>query len=104
MGARDPATHLEASSVLRELARQRDEVVESSADAFAFLRKHGFDVVAREIGKLIELQGSDTTVITGLRTIEEIEALQEMSGAPFSVIGVGPARDQTLLLRPLTAS
>ncbi len=33
-----------------------------------------------------------------------IEALQEMSGAPFSVIGVGPARDQTLLLRPLTAS
>ncbi|HEY5051614.1 MAG TPA: adenylosuccinate synthase, partial [Acidothermaceae bacterium] len=32
-----------------------------------------------------------------------LEALQEMSGAPFSVIGVGPARDQTLLLRPLTA-
>ena len=31
-----------------------------------------------------------------------IEALQEMSGAPFSVIGVGPARDQSLLLRPLT--
>ena len=30
-----------------------------------------------------------------------IEALQAMSGAPFSVIGVGPARDQTLQLRPL---
>jgi adenylosuccinate synthase len=30
-----------------------------------------------------------------------IEALQDMSGAPFSVIGVGPARDQTLQLRPL---
>jgi adenylosuccinate synthase len=31
-----------------------------------------------------------------------IEALQDMSGAPFSVIGVGPARDQSLQLRPLT--
>jgi len=30
-----------------------------------------------------------------------IEALQAMSGAPFSVIGVGPARDQTLQLRSL---
>ena len=30
-----------------------------------------------------------------------IEALQAMSGAPFSVVGVGPARDQTLQLRPL---
>jgi adenylosuccinate synthase len=30
-----------------------------------------------------------------------IEALQEMSGAPFSVVGVGPARDQTLQLRAL---
>jgi len=30
-----------------------------------------------------------------------IEALQAMSGVPFSVVGVGPARDQTLQLRPL---
>jgi len=30
-----------------------------------------------------------------------IEALQAMSGAPFSVVGVGPARDQTLQLRAL---
>jgi adenylosuccinate synthase len=30
-----------------------------------------------------------------------IEALQDMSGAPFSVVGVGPARDQTLQLRAL---
>jgi inosine/xanthosine triphosphate pyrophosphatase family protein/dephospho-CoA kinase len=72
------AMHLEASSVLRDLARKRDEVVETSADAIAFLRKHGFGVVAREIGKLIELQGATMTVITGLRTIEEIETLQDM--------------------------
>jgi adenylosuccinate synthase len=31
-----------------------------------------------------------------------VEALQQMSGAPFSVIGVGPDRDQTLQLRDLT--
>ena len=30
-----------------------------------------------------------------------VEALQQMSGAPFSVIGVGPDRDQTLQLRSL---
>jgi inosine/xanthosine triphosphate pyrophosphatase family protein/dephospho-CoA kinase len=72
------AMHLEASSILREVASNRGEVVQSSADAIAFLRKHGFDVVAREIGKLIELRGSNTTVITGLRTIEEIEALHEI--------------------------
>jgi adenylosuccinate synthase len=30
-----------------------------------------------------------------------VEALEEMSGAPFSVIGVGPARDQTIQLRSL---
>ena len=31
-----------------------------------------------------------------------VEALQDMSGAPFSVVGVGPARDHTLQLRPLS--
>jgi adenylosuccinate synthase len=30
-----------------------------------------------------------------------VEALEAMSGAPFSVIGVGPARDQTIQLRSL---
>ncbi len=31
-----------------------------------------------------------------------IDVLQQMSGAPFSVIGVGPARDETIQLRELT--
>jgi adenylosuccinate synthase len=30
-----------------------------------------------------------------------VTALEEMSGAPFSSIGVGPDREQTLELRPL---
>ena len=30
-----------------------------------------------------------------------VRALEEMSGAPFASIGVGPDREQTLELRPL---
>jgi adenylosuccinate synthase len=30
-----------------------------------------------------------------------VRALEEMSGAPFSAVGVGPEREQTLVLRPL---
>ncbi len=48
--------------------------------------------------------------ITGARSLRDlpanarayIEALEEMSGAPMSAIGVGPGRDQTVVIRPLT--
>ncbi len=33
-----------------------------------------------------------------------LDALAEMIGAPVTAVGVGPRRDQTLLLRPMTAS
>jgi len=47
--------------------------------------------------------------ISGARTFEDlpvnaqryVRALEEMSGAPFSSVGVGPDREQTLVLRPL---
>ncbi|HEY3683396.1 MAG TPA: adenylosuccinate synthase [Streptosporangiaceae bacterium] len=47
--------------------------------------------------------------ITGAKTFEDlppaarryVEALEEMSRAPVSAIGVGPGRDQTLQIRPL---
>ena len=47
--------------------------------------------------------------ITGCRTFDDlpataqsyVRALEAMSGAPFSAIGVGPGRDQTIELRPL---
>jgi adenylosuccinate synthase len=32
---------------------------------------------------------------------EYIRALEEMSGAPMSAVGVGPGRDQTIEIRPL---
>jgi adenylosuccinate synthase len=47
--------------------------------------------------------------ISGCRTFDDlpvnaqryVRALEEMSGAPFSSVGVGPDREQTLVLRPL---
>ena len=50
-----------------------------------------------------------TEDITGCRTFEDlpknaqlyVRALEQMSGAPFSSVGVGPDREQTLELRPL---
>ncbi len=50
-----------------------------------------------------------TEDITSARTLEElpktaqayVAALEQMSGAPFASIGVGPDREQTLELRPL---
>jgi adenylosuccinate synthase len=47
--------------------------------------------------------------ITGCRTFEQlpanaqayVRALEQLSGAPFASIGVGPDREQTLSLRPL---
>ncbi|MFI6791009.1 adenylosuccinate synthase [Nonomuraea sp. NPDC050383] len=48
--------------------------------------------------------------ISGAKTFEDlprnaqdyVRALEKMSGAPISAVGVGPARDATLVLRPLT--
>jgi adenylosuccinate synthase len=56
-----------------------------------------------------ELFDGWTEDITGARRFEElpknaqlyIRALEEMSGAPFSSVGIGPDREQTLELRPL---
>ncbi|MCW2621269.1 MAG: adenylosuccinate synthase [Frankiales bacterium] len=50
-----------------------------------------------------------TEDLTGARTFEDlpenaqlyVRALEKMSGAPFSSIGIGPDREQTLELRPL---
>jgi adenylosuccinate synthase len=47
--------------------------------------------------------------ITGAKSLEDlpknaqayVAALEEMSGAPFSAIGVGPGRDQIVAVRPL---
>jgi adenylosuccinate synthase len=61
---------------------------------------------ARPIYELLDGWDED---ISGARAIEDlpknaqryIAALEEMSGAPMSAVGVGPGRDETVQLRPL---
>ena len=56
-----------------------------------------------------ELLDGWTEDISGARTFEDlpknaqlyVRALEQMSGAPFASVGVGPDREQTLQLRPL---
>jgi adenylosuccinate synthase len=50
--------------------------------------------------------GEDITGATSFADLPKnaqtyVKALEEMSGAPFSVVGVGPGRDQTIVLRDL---
>jgi adenylosuccinate synthase len=61
---------------------------------------------ARPVYELLDGWSED---ISGCRTFDDlpvdaqryVRALEEMSGAPFSAVGVGPDREQTLVLRPL---
>ena len=61
---------------------------------------------ARPVYELLDGWDED---ITSARTFDDlpkkaqayVTALEEMSGAPFASIGVGPDREQTLELRPL---
>jgi adenylosuccinate synthase len=55
-----------------------------------------------------ELEGW-TEDLSGARTFDDlpaaaqryVRALEDLSGAPFSSVGVGPDREQTVVLRPL---
>ena len=66
------AVHIEASSVIRQIAKRAGERAETSKEATEFLQRHGFDVVAREIVNLVEQDSEHPTVITGIRTVEEL--------------------------------
>ncbi len=69
---RDGVMVFEASSVLRQLATDAGEGVETAEDAFSFLRGHGLDCVAAVIAKYLARAKANLNVITGLRTVEEI--------------------------------
>lgn len=71
------ALHLEASLLIRELAMKDGESIEDSKDAKAYLGKHGYAVVAHEIVRILELRNAEPAVITGIRTVEELEYLVE---------------------------
>jgi dephospho-CoA kinase/inosine/xanthosine triphosphate pyrophosphatase family protein len=75
--ARDDVMVFEASSVLRSLASDADEPVESADDAYKFLSDHGLDCVAHTIAKYAERSSAALNVITGLRTVEEVLLIVE---------------------------
>ena len=77
LAAQDDVMVIEASSVLRSLAQDAEESVETADDAFRFLAQHGLDCVAQAIGNFIERGAAKLYVVTGLRTVEEILLLME---------------------------
>jgi dephospho-CoA kinase/inosine/xanthosine triphosphate pyrophosphatase family protein len=77
LAAQDDVMVLEASSVLRSLAQEAEETVETADDAFKFLAQHGLDCVAHTIGNFVERGTAKLYVVTGLRTVEEILLLVE---------------------------
>jgi dephospho-CoA kinase/inosine/xanthosine triphosphate pyrophosphatase family protein len=77
LAARDDVMVIEASSVLRSLAQDAEESVETADDAFRFLAQRGLDCVAQTIGSFIERGTAKLHVVTGLRTVEEILLLIE---------------------------
>jgi inosine/xanthosine triphosphate pyrophosphatase family protein/dephospho-CoA kinase len=72
------ALHVEASSVLRMM---RSGEGEEGGDAFTFatnfLRQNGPDIIARKILQLYSLRFDKGAVITGFRTIEELELIKD---------------------------
>jgi dephospho-CoA kinase/inosine/xanthosine triphosphate pyrophosphatase family protein len=77
LAAQDDVMVVEASSVLRSLAHEAEESVETPDDAYRFLVQHGLDCVAQAISDFIERGTAKLYVVTGLRTIEEILLLIE---------------------------
>jgi dephospho-CoA kinase/inosine/xanthosine triphosphate pyrophosphatase family protein len=72
LAARDSVMVYEASSVLRQLASEAGESVDTADDAFSFLREHGLDYVAEATATYVDRARANLNVITSLRTVEEV--------------------------------
>ena len=62
----------EASTILRGLAEEVGVVISGSQDANTFLEEMGRDCVARRIASYVNRSTADLSVVTGLRTVEEV--------------------------------
>lgn len=72
------AVFFEASDQLRTTAKDIGIEIISSASAMKFLEENGQDAVAQQIVDQISIDGSALTVISGLRTVEELELIYNM--------------------------
>ncbi|WP_315798144.1 non-canonical purine NTP pyrophosphatase [Bradyrhizobium sp. SZCCHNRI3043] len=66
----------EASTVLRGIGQESGAIPSDSNEALAFLSEMGWDIVARKIAEYIEKDDSRLSVVTGLRTPEELLLLK----------------------------
>ena len=66
----------EASTVLRGIAEEAGVIPSNSDEALVFLREVGWDSVARKIAEYIEKDDARVSVVTGLRTPEELLLLK----------------------------
>ncbi len=67
---------IEASNVVRSFRTAADAAPSSFEFAERLLRKEGYDVVAKRLIEMYRLTSSSAFVITGFRTIEELETIR----------------------------
>ncbi len=70
---------IEASAVVRSFMIRRDQDLSAFDFASQLLREKGPDIVARKIISMFHLKEGGTFIITGFRTIEELETIQNVA-------------------------
>lgn len=75
LAAEEGVMALEGSTVLREIADRDGRSIVSGTDALEFLAEKGMDVVAKEIARCIHREEAAVYVVSGMRTIEEVDFL-----------------------------
>ena len=94
------ATHIEASAVLRMIRReQSEEDGDAFAFAHAFLSQNGPDIIARKIVQVYAGKFDKGVVITGFRTIEELEYIRDLY--PWAKVILVDASERTRFQRQL---
>ena len=91
-GNRSGVFALEGSTLLRQIAAEEGEQIGRSADALAFLGQRGWDVVARRAAEYVARENADLSVITGMRTVEEVLWLRSALPAARVVLIEADAR------------
>jgi inosine/xanthosine triphosphate pyrophosphatase family protein/dephospho-CoA kinase len=76
LASREGVVAVEASKVLRSLAWEAEETIDTAIGAVEFLEKHGMDCVAKKIAEYVDMRKGVLNVITGLRTVEELYLLK----------------------------
>lgn len=77
-GQRTGVFSIEGSTLLRQIAEEEGITIGSSADALTFLEERDWDIVAKRAAEYIQRENADLSVVTGMRTVEEVLWLRSM--------------------------